>query len=151
MRHVSRSRAPWLALAFAAITLFAATTHAQTGSTQSSKPIELTGCVSGQPTADGAFTLTDAQSGGKYRLTGKKMQKYAGKMVAVVGGPSKKLTVNGGLWPSANAAGQAGALDPAQESIARQPGGSARRSGAGEVELPPFNVVRVRTVEGACR
>ena len=151
MRTASRSRAPWLALAFAAIVLFAATTHAQTGSTQSSKPIELTGCVSGQPAADGAFTLTDAQSGGKYRLTGKKMQKYAGKMVAVVGGPSKKLTVNGGLWPSANAAGQAGALDPAQESIARQPGGSARRSGAGEVELPPFNVVRVRTVEGACR
>jgi len=151
MRTASRRRAPWLVLAFAATTQFAATTHAQTGSPQTPAPIELTGCVSGRPAADGAFTFTDAQSGGKYRLTGKKMQKYAGRMVAVVSGPTKKLTVNGGLWPSPNAAGQAGALDPAQESIARQPGGSARPSGGGAVELPPFNVVRVRTVEGACQ
>jgi len=151
MRHASRSRGPWLVLALAAITPFAATTHAQKGSSQTSTPVELTGCVSGRPAADGAFTFTDAQSGGKYRLTGKRMQKYAGRMVAVVSGPTKKLSVNGGLWPSANAAGQAGALDPAQESIARQPGGSPPRSGAAAVELPPFNVVRVRTVEGACQ
>jgi hypothetical protein len=59
--------------------------------------------------------------------------------------------VSGGLWPSANAAGQAGALDPAQESIARQPGGGAQRSGAGDLDLPAFNVVRARTVEGTCR
>ena len=140
-----------VALAFVASILFGATTQAQKDSPQAAKPIELTGCVSGQPAPDGAFTLTDAHTGGKYRLTGKGMQKDAGRMVAVVAGPSKKLTVGGGLWPSANAAGQAGALDPAQESIARQPGGAARPSGADAVELPAFNVVRVRTVEGACR
>jgi hypothetical protein len=136
---------------FASSILFGATTQAQKDPPPAAKPIELTGCVSGQPAADGAFTFTDTASGGKYRLTGKKMQKYAGQMVAVVSGPGKKLTVGGGLWPSANAAGQAGALDPAQESIARQPGGGAQRSSAGEAELPPFNVVRVRTVDGVCR
>jgi len=159
MRNASARSASWLALAFAATIVIGATAaHAQKdssqgqkGSSASSAPVELTGCVSGRPAADGTFTLTDAQNGGKYRLTGKKMQKYAGRMVAVVGGPSKKLTVSGGLWPSPNAAGQAGALDPAQESIARQPGGGTKRSGAGTVELPPFNVVRVRTVEGACQ
>jgi hypothetical protein len=140
-----------LALAIAAGMLIAARTQAQNESPQAAKPVELTGCVSGQPAVDGAFTFTDSQSGGRYRLTGKKMQKYAGRMVAVVGGPGKKLSVGGGLWPSPNAAGQAGGLDPAQESIARQPGGGARRSGAGDVELPAFNVVRVRSVEGACR
>jgi hypothetical protein len=140
-----------LALAFAATILFGATAQAQKQSQPAAKPIELTGCVSGQPMADGTFTLTDSQSGGKYRLTGKKMQKYAGRMVAVVGGPGKKVSVSGGLWPSANAAGQAGALDPAQESIARQPGGGAQRGGAGDGDLPAFNVVRARTVEGACR
>ena len=122
---------------------------AQKNSNQS-KPIELTGCVSGQPTAAGTYTLTDSQ-GGKYRLTGKKMQKYAGRMVAVVSGSSKRVTVSGGLWPSPNAAGQAGALDPAQESIARQRGGSTRPAGEGAEQLPEFNVVRVRTVEGACQ
>jgi hypothetical protein len=122
---------------------------AQKNSNQS-KPIELTGCVSGQPTAAGTYTLTDSQ-GGKYRLTGKKMQKYAGRMVAVVSGSSKRVTVSGGLWPSPNAAGQAGALDPAQESIARQRGGSTRPAGEGAELLPEFNVIRVRTVEGACQ
>jgi len=129
--------------------LAVSTSGAQKDSTQT-KPVELTGCVSGQPTAGGTYTLTDAQ-GAKYHLTGKKMQKYVGKMVAVVGGPSKKVSVSGGLWPSPNAAGQAGGLDPAQESIARQPGGSTRPAGPGAVPLPEFNVVRVRTVEGACQ
>jgi hypothetical protein len=151
MRNASARSASWLALMVATGIVLGATTHAQKGASQSSTPVELTGCVSGRPAADGTFTFTDAQNGGKYRLTGKKMQKYAGRMVAVVGGPTKKLTVGGGLWPSPNAAGQAGALDPAQESIARQPGGSAQRTDAGAADLPPFNVVRVRTLEGACR
>jgi hypothetical protein len=129
--------------------LFALPAHGQ-NSSQAAKPVELTGCISGPPAAGGTYTLTDAQ-GAKYRLTGKKMQKYAGQMVAVVGGPSKKVSVSGGLWPSPNAAGQAGGLDPAQESIARQPGGSTRPAGPGAVPLPEFNVVRVRAVEGACK
>jgi len=139
-----------IAIAAVVSLLLASSAHAQQNANQTAKPVELTGCISGQPAAGGTYTLTDAQ-GGKYRLTGKKMQKYAGQMVAVVGGPSKKLSVSGGLWPSPNAAGQAGGLDPAQESIARQPGGSTRPAGPGAVPLPEFNVVRVRAVEGACK
>jgi len=138
------------AIAIVVSLLFASAAQAQKNANQNAKPLELTGCISGQPAASGAYTLTDAQ-GARYRLTGKKMQKYAGQKVAVVGGPSKKLSVSGGLWPSPNAAGQAGALDPAQESIARQPGGSTRPAGPGAVPLPEINVVRVRTVEGACQ
>ena len=110
---------------------------------------EFTGCVSGQPSPSGTFTLTDAHNGGKYRLTGKKMEKYAGKMVAIVSGPTKRLAVSGGLWPSPNTAAQAGALDPAQESISRQPGGGAK--GDASLELPELHVVRIRTLDGACR
>jgi len=116
--------------------------------TSSKAPIELTGCVSGQPTPNGTFTL-DAKDGGRYRLTGKRIEKYAGKMVAVVSGPNKRLAVSGGLWPSPNTAAQAGALDPAQESISRQPGGVAK--GGPGAELPELHVVRIRTVDGACQ
>jgi hypothetical protein len=114
----------------------------------SRSPVELVGCVSNQPGASGAFTF-DESSGSKYKLTGKSVRKYAGQMVRLVGGPQgRKLSVSGGLWPSANAAGQAGGLDPAQESIARQPGGGG--SGVGSINLPEFRVVSVRTVDGSC-
>ena len=111
-------------------------------------PVELVGCVSNQPGASGAFTFNES-SGSKYRLTGKSVRKYAGRMVRLVGGPQGgKLSVSGGLWPSANVAGQAGAIDGAKESIARQPGGGG--SGTGGVDLPEFRVVSVRTVDGSC-
>ena len=121
---------------------------AQKPSTRTDTRVELTGCVSERANESGAFTFTDMQTGGKYRLTGKKMQSYAGKMVAVFGGPNKRLSIRGGLWPSPNAAGQAGALDPAQESISRQAGGAS--ASRGDAMLPEFNVVRVRTVDGSC-
>jgi hypothetical protein len=67
-----------------------------------------------------------------------------------VGGPQgRRLSIRGGLWPSANVAGQAGAIDPAQASIARQPGGAA--SGAGVIDLPEFRVASVRSIDGSCR
>jgi hypothetical protein len=128
--------------------MVARTRAAQNPSTRKDTRIELTGCVSDRANETGAFTFTDTQTGGKYRLTGKKMQNYAGRMVAVFGGPNKRLSIRGGLWPSPNAAGQAGALDPAQESISRQPGGAS--ASRGDAALPEFNVVRVRTVDGSC-
>jgi hypothetical protein len=114
-----------------------------------SSRVELVGCVSDDPGASGAFTL-DESGGSKYRLTGKSVRKYAGRMVRLVGGPQgKRLSIRGGLWPSPNAAAQAGAIDSAQASIARQPGGAA--SGTGGVDLPEFRVVSVRGVDGSCR
>jgi hypothetical protein len=112
--------------------------------------VELVGCVSSDPGASGAFTL-DESGGGKYRLTGKSVRKYAGRMVRLVGGPQgKRLSIRGGLWPSPNVAAQAGAIDSAQASIARQPGGAASGTGAAG-DLPEFRVASVRGMEGSCR
>ena len=120
---------------------------AQKDAPRAASPAELTGCVTRDADTKGPYTLTDVKSGAKYRLTGKKMDKYDGKRV-VVAGPGNRVAVRGGLWPSPNVAAQAGALDPAQESIARQTGGGGNASTA--TVVPEFNVVRVRTLEGTC-
>jgi hypothetical protein len=125
---------------------------AQTSPTKSAtprNPVELVGCVSDQPGVTGSFTI-DESSGSRYRLTGKSVRKYAGRMVRVVGGPQgRKLSIATGLWPSANIAGQAGHIDAAEASIARQPGGAA--SGTGTFDLPEFRVVKISGLDGACR
>jgi hypothetical protein len=121
----------------------------QTPARNSRSAVELVGCVSDDPGASGAFTF-DESGGGKYRLTGKSVRKYAGRMVRLVGGPQgRRLSIRGGLWPSPNVAGQAGAIDPAEASIARQPGGAA--SGTGGADLPEFRVASVRGIDGSCR
>jgi hypothetical protein len=110
--------------------------------------IELTGCVSLQPNASGDFAFVDAASGGTYRLKGKGLKQYAGRRVTVVGDPRvKRVRIRLGLWPSPNVAAQAGAIDPAQESIARQPGGAASTA---EPRNPELRVVQMRGVAGAC-
>jgi hypothetical protein len=137
-------------LAFTSCLVLVGVAAAQSPSPPSnSSRVELVGCVSDDPGASGAFTL-DESGGSKYRLTGKSVRKYAGRMVRLVGGlQGKRLSIRGGLWPSPNVAAQAGAIDPAQASIARQPGGAA--SGTGGVDLPEFRVVSVRGVDGSCR
>lgn len=111
--------------------------------------VELTGCVSMTPAATGEFTFVDARTGGSYRLQGKGIRRYAGRRVALVKEAQKKgLKFRLGLWPSPNVAGRAGDLDPAQESIARQPGGGA--SMADTSNLPELRVERMRGVDGAC-
>jgi hypothetical protein len=111
--------------------------------------VELTGCVSLTPSASGQFVFVDGASGGTYRLNGKDIKKYAGQRVLLVGDPnSKRPRFRFGLWPSPNVAAQAGALDPAQESIARQPGGGASTPQSSDPEL---RVIRMSGVEGACR
>ncbi len=135
---------------------------AQTGgsSTPASQPaqpdgappsITLSGCVARDTTTRaGGFTLSDPTTGGRYRLTGKSMRKYAGQRVEIVGtSPQPKVAVRGGLVPSPNAAAQAGALDPVQAAIAAAPGGTSSSTG-GDVELPEFKVERVRAVPGKC-
>jgi hypothetical protein len=121
-----------------------------TAQDQSKTPttIELTGCVSVNPAAGGQYGFVDNASGGAYRLNGKNLKKYAGQRVRLVGDPSpKKVRIRTGLWPSPNIAAQAGALDPAQESIARHSGGAATTPDA----TPELRVVRVHGVEGACQ
>lgn len=103
----------------------------------------LSGCVA--PDAKNKnFTLTD--QGDVYRLTGMNVKKYSGQRVEIVGrSRPKKLVVQGGLYPSPNAAGQAGALDPVQQAMAAQ-GGPTSQMARPEIE---FRVQSVRTL-GAC-
>lgn len=114
------------------------------------EPLRLTGCVSKTPAKGGSYTFT---SGGEsYRLTGKDIKKYAGLKVEVVEAlekeKSKRFAVKGGLYPSPNVAGQAGALDPVQSGIATQPGSGAAAGTGGD--LPEFRANTVKLVDGAC-
>ena len=110
--------------------------------------LELAGCVSLNPAAGGQYAFVDTASGGTYRLNGKNLKKYAGQRVRLVGDPStKRLKFKTGLWPSPNIAAQAGALDPAQESIARNSGGATNLPDG----TPELKVVRVHGVDGACQ
>jgi hypothetical protein len=118
------------------------------GQTKTPTTVELTGCVSLSPSADGQFVFIDGASGGSYHLNGKNIKKYAGQRVTIVGDPrSKRIQVRTGLWPSPNIAAQAGALDPAQESIARHSGGTNMP----DARAPELRVVRMNGVEGACQ
>src|SRR5262245_12919882 len=132
----------------ALVIVFATAVEAQDKQDKKASPsrLELTGCVSVAPEANGQFSFVDA-NGGTYRLSGKGLKKYAGQRVTIVSDSNKGLQFRTGLWPSPNVAAQAGALDPAQESIARQPGGAAN------VPQPvnELKVVRVRSAEGACQ
>ena len=134
----------------AALMIVSAGTIAAQDQPKAPTTVELTGCVSLTPSANGQFSFVDGDGGGTFRLNGKGLKKYAGQRVRIVGDPSsKKIQVRTGLWPSPNAAGQAGALDPAQESIARQPGGG----GTAAIPKPTreLRVVRVHGVEGVCQ
>ena len=118
-------------------------------STDPNKTITLSGCVSRGEVTQGQFALSDASTGGRYRLSGVRMKKFAGRRVQVVGAPvNRRLTIRGGLVPSPNVAAQAGAIDPVKAAIATMPGGT--NSGTGDAQLPEFKVTSVRAVGGSC-
>jgi hypothetical protein len=121
----------------------------QSADQKKSTPIEavkMVGCVS--PKAErGDYTFTD-DAGTQYRLTGKDIRKYAGQKVEVTEDSAKKFQVKGGLYPSPNVAGQAGALDPVQAGIATQRGSGTTSPTS---NLPEFRAGRVRAVTGACQ
>jgi hypothetical protein len=150
---MQRSIAAWMV----AVTLVIGGGHAAAGQQTSSSSkktdqpstITLTGCISGKPLSTGEYTFVENVSGSKYRLAGKGMKKYAGQSVEIVSGPNKALAIKGGLFPSPNVAAQSGALDPAEEARAHQPGGPS--TGTDGPELPEFRVARVRGVPGACQ
>jgi hypothetical protein len=111
-------------------------------------PLTLTGCVSRSGTTPSSFTIADAATGNKYRLSGVSVRKYAGQRVVIIGGPERRLTIRGGLVPSPNAAAQAGYQDPVQAAVANLPGGP--NSGTGDAQLPTVRVTRVRPAGGSC-
>jgi hypothetical protein len=113
------------------------------------KTLTLVGCVQPAEAGSNQFTLADDKDKiSTYRLSGPSMKKYAGRRVEVVGGMvSPRVKIVGGLLPSANAAAQAGAMDPSQAAIA---GGAGSGTGTGTVALPEFRVKTVRPLAGAC-
>ena len=141
------------------ITLAAAILLAQAPSTppapksDPNAPLKMSGCVSRDYTDAknaSAYLFEDNVDGSRYRLKGKGLSKYSGLSVEVVGVVDrKKLRVVGGLYPSPNVAGQAGAIDPGKAAVAAMPGGAAR--GTGNVELPVLNVTRLSLGQGECR
>ncbi len=115
-------------------------------------PVTLNGCVSRDYTnskSPTAYTFI-GDNGSRYRMNGKSLSKYSGMSVEVVGViETKRVKVVGGLWPSPNIAGQAGAIDPGKAAVAALPGGPD--TGVGNVELPTLNVTRLSLGAGECR
>jgi hypothetical protein len=101
------------------------------------KPMVLIGCVAADVARADQFTLSDTTAGVTYRLSGTKLQTYTGGRVRIVGG----------LYPSANLAAQAGAIDPTKAAIAAT---TANATETRTVELPKFHVTQVRELKGSC-
>ena len=108
------------------------------------KVFTLTGCVSTDAATSGQVLLSDATGRATYRLSGTDVREYLGRRVQIQGAPSRRVQIVGGLFPSPNAAAQAGALDPAQAAMA------ATGSGARATPLPQFRVRSVQVVAGSC-
>src|SRR5262245_28273449 len=96
---------------------------AQTGKTAKKatpEPITITGCVGRAAVNGNTQYMIDDKVNGKYRLTGLDIHDFLGQRVQLVGGviETKKLRIQGGLKPSPNLAGQAGAVDQTQVATA---------------------------------
>lgn len=108
--------------------------------------LKVSGCIAPDTASAGHFTLTDYTSGTTtYRLTGIDVRRYLGKRVEVVGAAvESKLKIVGGLTPSPNVAGQAGAMDPTRAAMAAQ--GAEGNAQPGNIEVPEFRVKTVKAV-----
>ena len=117
------------------------------------QPLTLNGCVARDYTDAknaSAYTFVDNADGSRYRLSGQNVSKFSGLLVQVVGVvETKRLKIVGGLYPSPNIAGQAGAIDPGKAAVAAMPGGGS--SGTGNVDLPTLKVSRIGLGQGECR
>ena len=150
MRH-------WLA-AVVGIPMLTVGLAAQSGTTAEKKPeakpappsvVTLTGCVGGGKSAGDPFTLTSADGTVAYKLSGKNMRQYLGRQVTIVGNnDTRRLKIVGGLVPSANAAAQAGAMDPTRAAVAADPLSTAAKN---DQQLPEFRVKAVQTSGQSCR
>lgn len=112
--------------------------------------LAVSGCISAAPDARSVFTLAD--KGETYRLTGTNVREYVGKHVEILGTPAKRVRVVGGLYPSPNAAAQAGAVDATKAAVASESGAT---NAAANPPSPPnqpveFTVKSVRVTPGGC-
>ena len=141
-------------LASATATLAAVPARAQsasssTGKPDRNKPVTMSGCVVRDLAGNSQFMFTDNTDGTRYRLSGRDVSKFAGQPLQIVGVvDTRKLRIVGGLTPSPNIAGQAGAIDPGKAAVAALGGGT---TGSGSGDLPTFRVARVSAAQGECR
>jgi hypothetical protein len=112
---------------------------------QPAKPLTLSGCINTSSSDSGLFTLSDAKQGTTYRLVGTDVREFVGQHVQVSGVTSRRVQFVGGLYPSPNAAAQAGALSPNEAAIAATSG-----TATGTRPLLEFRVKSVRATPGAC-
>jgi len=121
---------------------------AQTG--KKPKTLTISGCVERDQSTPDQFTVTDAQEGVKYRVTGKDLREYVGRRVELDGGiVVKGIKIRGGLQPNPNVAAQAGALDPSRAAVQAATSGSQLPPGTEDVQ--EFRVKTLRTAAGACK
>jgi hypothetical protein len=106
--------------------------------------VTVTGCVQKNEAPAGGYTLDDGTS--VLRLTGVDVRDFVGRRVQIVGGQPRGLKIKGGLFPSANVAAQAGAIDPARAATAATDAAAAQAAGA----LPEFRVRSIRPITGSC-
>jgi hypothetical protein len=99
--------------------------------------VTLSGCVQKSETVPSHFTLEDETN--IYRLTGLDVRDFLGRRVQVVGSVPRKLKITGGLKPSPNAAGQAGAMDPVRAAVAAHEAATVNGTG-------PTVELRVRSI-----
>jgi hypothetical protein len=129
---------------FAVAIGFASLAAAQDATPKKPNTLTLSGCVQKSEIASNQFTLADGND--IYRLTGMDVREFLGRRVQVVGGAPKRLKIAGGLKPSPNIAGQAGAIDPARAATAVHD--SATINGTGpEMEV---RVRSIKAIDGSC-
>ena len=143
-------RAPQIVLALSIIVAATGVAARQqppaTASTkQPAKPLTLSGCINTSSSDSGLFTLSDAKQGTTYRLVGTDVREYVGQHVQVSGVAPRRVQFVGGLYPSPNAAAQAGAINPNEAAIAANNG-----TATGTRPLLEFRVKSVRATPGAC-
>jgi hypothetical protein len=128
------------------------TTSNQKADEKAPKPpstLTISGCVSGGRSVGDPFTLVSDDGSIAYKLSGKNMKQYLGRRVTIVGSnDTRRLKIVGGLYPSPNAAAQAGAMNGAQTAIAADPLSTAAKN---DQQLPEFRVKSVQASGASCR
>ena len=104
-------------------------------------------CVSASTDRTGQSKTHGFEHERREQPTGIRILEYEQRVGGIARPSAKWFTVRGGLWPSPNIAAQVGALDPAQEAVARHLVGTNR---APRPPLAEFRVARVRDINGTC-
>jgi len=146
LRYTDRMRESFLLAASALLVMLPVA-----GAAQDKKPpkiTSITGCVAADLREPDQLTMIDTKDGTKYRITGKNLREYLGRSVQVDGGiVVKGLRIVGGLRPSPNVAGQAGAIDPSR-AIVEAATSESTTGPASDDDVQEFKVKTIKPTSG---